>query len=95
MQKSFNFTRQMFRASRPSPMMFRMMAVPTTRMFGHTKYQFDDEDWQPNVYQLSQETHQTNAEELINSMPIIEVKGNQVRCTGVQELGLGHPVQYI
>ena len=28
-------------------------------------------------------------------MPIIYVKGNVARCAGVQELGLGHPVQYI
>ena len=40
-------------------------------------------------------THGTNAEELINSMPIIEVHGTVARCTGVHEMGLGHPVQYI
>ena len=28
-------------------------------------------------------------------MPIIEVHGSVVRCTGVHEIGLGHPVQYI
>ena len=72
------------------------------------KYKFDDEDWEPNQYQVSldilanilttqvsYETHKTNAEELINALPIIEHKGNVVRCMGVQELGLGHPVQYI
>ena len=28
-------------------------------------------------------------------MPIVKVSGNVARCTGVQELGLGHPVQFI
>ena len=37
----------------------------------------------------------TNAEELINDLPIVEVHGNVTRCTGVHGLGLGHPVQYI
>ena len=41
------------------------------------------------------DTHKTNAEELINQLPIVEVRSNVVRCTGVHELGLGHPVQYI
>ena len=40
-------------------------------------------------------THGSNAEELVNSMPIVMVKGNTARCMGVNELGLGHPVQYI
>ena len=38
----------------------------------------------------------TNAEELVNDLPVVEVQsGGTVRCTGVNELGLGHPVQYI
>ena len=37
-------------------------------------------------------THGSNAEELINNLPIVEVRGNTARCTGVNELGLGHPV---
>ena len=44
---------------------------------------------------MSYETHKTNAEELINDLPIIEHAGKVVRCTGVHELGLGHPVHYI
>ena len=28
-------------------------------------------------------------------MPVIEVDMNIVRCKGVNELGLGHPVEYI
>ena len=28
-------------------------------------------------------------------MPIVQVSGNKARCLGVNELGLGHPVQYI
>mmetsp|Transcript_90930 Transcript_90930/g.125409 ORF Transcript_90930/g.125409 Transcript_90930/m.125409 type:complete len:94 (+) Transcript_90930:106-387(+) len=65
------------------------------RMFGLTRYKFDEEDWTRSPTQLSVETHQTNAEELINDLPIIEVHGSVVRCTGVNERGLGHPVQYI
>jgi hypothetical protein len=44
---------------------------------------------------MSRLTHRTNAEELINSLPIVEVEGETARCLGVNELGLGHPVQYI
>ena len=40
-------------------------------------------------------THGTNAEELVNALPIVETSMKTVRCTGVNELGLGHPVQYI
>ena len=65
------------------------------RMFGLTRYKFDDEDWVRGPTQLSVDTHLTNAEELINELPIIEVHGSIVRCTGVNERGLGHPVQYI
>ena len=32
---------------------------------------------------------------MINEIPVIEHAGKVVRCTGVQGLGLGHPVQYI
>ena len=97
MQRAANFTfaRQMARMARPSQVMFNIMGVAPQRVFGHTKYTFEDEDYEPNVFQLSKETHQTNAEELINNLPIVEVRDKVVRCTGVQELGLGHPVQYI
>ena len=37
----------------------------------------------------------TNAEELVNDLPIVMVHGGVTRCTGVQGMGLGHPVQYI
>ena len=40
-------------------------------------------------------THKSNAEELINNLPIVHVKSNTARCSGVNELGLGHPIQYI
>ena len=30
-----------------------MMAAGAMRSFGHTKYKFDDEDWDPNVHQVS------------------------------------------
>ena len=41
------------------------------------------------------ETHKSNAEQLINEMPIVLVDGDTARCTGVHEMGLGHPVHYI
>ncbi len=40
-------------------------------------------------------THKSNAEELISKIPVIEADLNTVRCKGVNELGLGHPVEYI
>jgi uncharacterized Zn-finger protein len=40
-------------------------------------------------------THGTNAEELINALPIVKVTRSVVRCTGTNEWSLGHPVQYI
>ena len=58
-------------------------------------YHFDDKDFEPTVTQLSMKTHGSNAEELINNLPVVQVHGNTARCTGVNELGLGHPVQYI
>ena len=36
------------------PMMFASM-----RAFGHTKYSFDDEDWEPNQYQVSVQQYRT------------------------------------
>ena len=47
------------------------------------------------IVQKSYDTHLTNAEELVNGLPIVMVHGNTARCTGVNELALGHPVQYI
>ena len=65
------------------------------RAFALPKYAFDDEPYQPDRFQISAKTHKTNAEELINALPIVEVDGDTARCTGVNQLGLGHPVQYI
>jgi len=65
------------------------------RTFAIAKYQFDDESFEPNRFQVSVKSHKTNAEELVNDLPIVEVDGDTARCTGVNELGLGHPVQYI
>ena len=50
------------RMQRPA-MISRMYSL---RAFGLTKYKFDDEDYVPNVFQKSNFTHLTNAEELIN-----------------------------
>ncbi len=65
------------------------------RAFAIAKYNFDDEKFEPNRFQISVKSHKTNAEEMINALPIVEVDGDTARCTGVNELGLGHPVQYI
>ena len=65
------------------------------RAFSLPRYHFDDKDYEPTVTQLSAETHGSNAEELINQLPVVEVHGNTARCSGVNELGLGHPIQYI
>ena len=65
------------------------------RHFAIPKYQFEDESYDPDRFQISMKTHKTNAEELINALPVVEVDGDTARCTGVNELGLGHPVQYI
>ena len=56
MQKGITsmFTRSLMRAVKPSPLMMRMAPMTSVRVFGHTKYTFDDEDWEPNVYQLSE-----------------------------------------
>ncbi len=72
-----------------------VLGIMPHRAFALPKYQFDDEQWQADRFQISMKTHKTNAEELINALPIVEVDGDTARCTGVNELGLGHPVQYI
>ena len=73
----------------------RMLIQVPSRSFGLPKYQFEDEDFIRDRYQVSKVSHKTNAEEFVNSLPIVEVSGNTARCLGVNELGLGHPVQYI
>ena len=66
-----------------------------TRSFAIPKYSFDDESFQADRFQISMKSHKSNAEELINNLPVVEVDGDTARCTGVNQLGLGHPVQYI
>lgn len=51
--------------------------------------------WELLNLQHSRITHKSNAEELIAKIPVIESDLNTVRCKGVNELGLGHPVEYI
>ena len=65
------------------------------RAFALPKYSFEGEAFQPDRFQMSAKSHKTNAEELINSLPIVEVDGDTARCSGVNQFGLGHPVQYI
>ena len=71
------------------------MRLSSVRYFALAKYTFDDESFDPDRYQISMKTHKTNAEELINALPVVEVDADTGRCTCVNELGLGHPVQYI
>jgi NADH dehydrogenase (ubiquinone) Fe-S protein 6 len=40
-------------------------------------------------------THKSNAEELINEIPPIEVDDNIAICYGVSDYGWGHPTEYI
>ena len=69
--------------------------VGAQRAFSLPKYSFDDENFEADRFQMSYKSHRTNAEELVNALPVVEVDGDTARCTGVNELGLGHPVQYI
>ena len=73
----------------------RALLVVSQRSFALPKYQFEDESYEADRFQVSVKSHKTNAEELINHLPVVEVDGDTARCTGVNELGLGHPVQYI
>ena len=59
------------------------------------KYQWNEEVVVPEDTQTSKFTHKSNAQELITTIPPIEVEGHTARCTGVNELGYGHPVEYI
>ena len=63
----------LMRASRPMvrASMIRSMPLVQSRAFSMKKYHFDDTDYEPTITQLSAETHRSNAEELINSMPIV------------------------
>ena len=40
-------------AMRPQMMTPLQLTYITMRPFAHTKYSFDDEDWKPNVFQVS------------------------------------------
>ncbi|CAI2383409.1 unnamed protein product [Moneuplotes crassus] len=56
---------------------------------------WQDEEEEKDDPQESKFTHKSNAQELIAQIPVIEVDGDTARCTGVSELGYGHPVEYI
>ena len=58
-------------------------------------YHWQDEDEEEFDPQASKFTHKSNAQELIAQIPVIEVEGDTARCTGVSEVGFGHPVEYI
>ena len=60
-----------------------------------SQYYWEEETEEPMDPQISKFTHKSNGQELIASMPVIEVDGNVARCTGVNEIGMGHPVEYI
>ena len=57
-------------------------------------YWKDDEEKEMDP-QISKFTHKSNAQELIAAVPVIEVDGDVARCTGINEYGYGHPVEYI
>ena len=61
----------------------------------HSNYYWKEEHEEHLDHQASKLTHKSNAQELINALPIIEVEGDTARCTGVNEFGYGHPVEYI
>jgi len=46
-------------------------------------------------HQASKLTHLSNAEEWVHKIPPIVVDDDVVRCSGVQTMGMGHPVVYI
>ena len=48
-----------------------VLGIMPHRAFALPKYQFDDEQWQADRFQISMKTHKTNAEELINALPIV------------------------
>ena len=73
----------------------RTLPMVQVRTFSLKRYHFNDTDYVPTNTQISAHTHGSNAEELVNQMPIVQVHGNTARCTGVNAIGLGHPVQYI
>ncbi len=59
------------------------------------RYHWVNKDVKPLDDQSSKFTHKSNAQELINQVPVVEVDGDIARCTGVQEMGYGHPLHYI
>ena len=61
----------------------------------HSNYYWEEEEPQKMDPQISKFTHKSNAQELISAMPVVEVEGDIARCTGVNEFGYGHPVEYI
>ncbi len=62
---------------------------------GYSRYNYDDLGDTTNSFPNSRLTHKTNAEELINAVPVIEVDDNVAMCYGVSDFGWGHPVEYI
>jgi len=45
--------------------------------------------------EISKFTHKSNSQEIITQVPPVEVDGDVARCTGVHEMGFGHPLHYI
>jgi hypothetical protein len=61
----------------------RLLVIYSLRRFSLPKYRFEDEPYEPNRFQRSIKSHQTDGEELINALPIVEVSADVARCTGV------------
>ena len=73
------------------------MLVSNSKSLFSTKsqYYWEDDIKEEMDPQISKLTHKSNAQELINAIPVIEVDGDVARCTGANEFGYGHPVEYI
>ena len=69
--------------------------LPSMAFSEALKYTWD-EDIAPELNHAASEiTHKSNAQQLINNLPVVEVDDDVVRCGGVHEHGHGHPVEYI
>jgi len=62
---------------------------------GYSRYNWDDLGDTSENFKNSRLTHKSNAEELIQKVPPVEVDDNVAICYGVSDFGWGHPVEYI
>lgn len=62
---------------------------------GLSRYNWDEQKYNQYPFEESRLTHGTNAEELIHSVPPIEVDDDVAMCMGVSEMNWGHPIEWI